>query len=181
MSETRGSEGLVRLGPGQLPAEVQEETRRVILFQACDEWLALPLETVREVQPLDRITRIPTAPAEVRGVLNLRGRVLTLFGLEGCLGIPKGDESDTHVVVLELGDPDLRIGIAVQQIGQVRRIPVSAVGPPAREGASGGLEGVFESEGKVVGLLDLARVFARFLPEWGVTLEPRGVRDLQPR
>jgi len=38
------------------------------------------------------------------------------------------------------------------------------------------MEGVFEMGGQVVGLLDLSRVFARVLLEWGVKAEPRGVR-----
>jgi hypothetical protein len=45
-------------------------------------------------------------------------------------------------------------------------------------GGTGCLEAVFETQGQVVGLLDPARVFARSLPEWGITLEPRGVQDL---
>jgi hypothetical protein len=64
----------------------------------------------------------------------------------------------------------------VQRIVQVRQIPVSAVQPPAREGIAGGFEGVFEMGGQAVGILDLARVFARALPEWGVKVEPRGTR-----
>jgi purine-binding chemotaxis protein CheW len=166
---------LVRLPTAEMPEEVPGEARRVILFQACDEWLALPIAFVREVQPLERVTRVPTAPREVVGILNIRGRVLTLFGLAECLSIPAGVGPCTHVVVLDLGEPELRIGLAVQGIGGVRRIPVSALESPLpRDGGPDCLEGVFEFGGQVVGLLDLARVFARSLSEWGITLETRG-------
>ena len=172
-SETPGA--LVRLPSWDAVEPVPEEVRRVILFRACDEWFALPIGFVREVQPLERVARVPNAPRGVLGILNMRGRVLTLFGLAECLEIPPGDEPCTHVVVLDLGDPELRIGVAVQVIGGVRRIPVSAVeAPPPREGGPECLEGVFEVEGQVVGLLDLMRVFGRSLSEWGVALEPGG-------
>ena len=177
LSERR--DALVRFESGDMAEQAPEEIRRVILFQACDEWFALPIEFAREVQPLGRVIRVPTAPAEIQGVLNLRGRVLTLFGLAACLGISPGTRPDTHIVVLDLGDPELRIGVAVQRIGGVRRVPVSALDPPPlRKGGTGCLEAVFETQGQVVGLLDPARVFARSLPEWGITLEPRGVQDL---
>jgi len=180
MSEPNETQdALIRFESGDLAELAPEEIRRVILFQACDEWFALPIEFAREVQPLDCVIRVPTAPAEVQGVLNIRGRVLTLFGLAACLGISPGTQPDTHVVVLDLGDPELRIGVAAQSIGGVRRVPVSLLDPPPlRGGGIGCLEAVFENQGQVVGLLDPARMFARSLPEWGITLEPRGVQEL---
>jgi purine-binding chemotaxis protein CheW len=179
MSDGSGDEGaLVRLHAWDVAESAQEEMRRVILFQACDEWFALPIAYVREVQPLERVTRVPNAPRAVLGILNIRGRVLTLFGLAECLEIAPGATPRTHVVVLDLGEPELRMGLAVQAIGGVRRIPVSALEPPPpRDGGPDCLEGVFEVEGHVVGLLDLARVFARYLPEWGITLETRGASE----
>lgn len=155
--------------------EAEEERRRLLFFRACDEWFALPLELIREVHPLEGLTRVPHAPAEVLGIINLRGRPYTVFGLAACLGLPSGTEGETHLVVLDLGDADLRIGLAAQEIGQVRDIPVSLIGPPPpREAGQGGLSGVFELEARVVGLLDASRVFGRFLGEWGVKLAARG-------
>jgi chemotaxis signal transduction protein len=76
-------------------------------------------------------------------------------------------------VVLDFADPELHIGLAVQRIAQVCEVPAAAVESASREGV-GALEGVLGVDGRVVGLLDLARVFARHLPEWKVALEPRG-------
>jgi len=122
------------------------------------------------------VTRVPNAPPEILGVLNLRGRILTLFDLAGCLGIPPGTQPSTHAVVLDFADPELCVGLAAQRIAQVREVQASVVRLAAREMAAGGLEGAFEVGGQVVGLLDLSRVFARVLSEWGAKVEPRGTR-----
>ncbi len=164
-------QGLAHLDLERETDEAPEELRRLIVFQACDEWFGIPIEWVREVQPLERVTRVPNAPAGILGILNLRGRVLTVCDLGGCLGIPSGTQPNTHAVVLDFGDPELDVGLAAQQIGQIRRIPASAVEPPPREGA---LEGIFELEGQVVGLLDLPRLLARVLPEGTVRPGARG-------
>jgi purine-binding chemotaxis protein CheW len=179
MSElSEHQESLVRFGTDEVAEQIPEEIRRVILFQACDEWFALPIEFVREVQPLEGVIRVPTAPTEILGVLNIRGRVLTLFGLAACLDVAPGTHPDTHVVVLDLGDPELRIGVAVQRMGGVHRVPLSALEPPPPRGSSPGcLEAIFDARGQVVGLLDPARLFARSLPEWGISLEPRGIQE----
>lgn len=179
MLDGSGDSGaLVRRESADLAEQTPEAVRRLILFQACDEWFALPIAFVREVQPLERVTRVPNAPRDVLGILNIRGRVLTLVGLAECLEISPGGDPSTHVVVLDLGDPEVRIGLAVQRIGGVRRVPVSAVElPPPRDGGPDCLEGVFDVDGQVVGLLDLARVFSRSLPAWGVTLDGRGASE----
>ncbi len=174
MSEIEGP-SLVAVDQEQEADEAPEELRRLIVFRACDEWFSLPIEWVREIQPLERVTRIPNAPTGLLGILNLRGRVLALYDLAGCLGIPPGDQPNTHAVVLDFADPDLGVAIRAQRIAQVRDVPVSAIQTEQRESASG-LEGAFELDNQVVGLLDLNRVFARALPEWGGKLEPRGSR-----
>ncbi len=157
------------------PDEAPEEARRYVLFRSGDEWFGLPIEWVRQIQPLERVIRVPNAPPEVVGIQNVRGRILTLFDLCVCLDIPLGRLPNTHAVVLDLGDPDLFIGLAVQRVGQVQVIPASAVEapPPRPEGASV-LEGVCQWQGQIVSLLDLGRLLARQLQEWGVVLEARG-------
>ncbi len=168
-----GSQALVPLGL-EGTDEAPQEAQRSVLFRACDEWFGLPIEWVREIQPLERVVRVPNAPAEVVGVQNLRGRILTLFELGACLGIPAGRLPNTHAILLDLGDPDLFIGLAVQRVGQVQAIPASAVeAPPPRPDGSGVLEGVCEWKGQIVSLLDLTRLLARQLQEWGVALDAR--------
>ncbi|HYL81910.1 MAG TPA: chemotaxis protein CheW, partial [Candidatus Acidoferrum sp.] len=93
--------------------EVAEDLQRFVLFQSCDEWFGLPIQSVREIHPLERVTRVPNAPKEILGILNLRGRILALFELGRCLGIPKGVGVNTHAVVLDIGDPELQVGFAV--------------------------------------------------------------------
>ena len=121
------------------------------------------------------MTRMPNAPKEILGILNLRGRILALFELGRCLGIPPGAAANTHAVILDVGDPELQVGFAVQRIAQVQRLAPSTIEPPPpREGGPSGVEGVCEVEGQVVSLLDPARIFARSLSEWGVTVEVQG-------
>lgn len=169
-----GTSSLVRFALDPETEAAPEELRRFILFQACDEWLGLPIQWVREIQPLERVTRVPNAAAEILGIVNLRGRVLTVFALAGYLGIPPGEHPESQVIILDVSDPELLVGLAVQRIAHVREVEASAIGaPPFREGSANVLEGVVELDGQVVGLLDLARVFARASGEWGVSLEAR--------
>ncbi len=170
MSELSSVGGaLVPFAPDELAELAPEETRQVIVFEACGERFALPVDAVREIQPLPPVTRVPTAPPEIEGIVNLRGHVLTLFRLSACLRIAADPRPATHAVVLDFHDAELTVGLAVQRLGDVRRVPLSALeAPPPHEQAAAALDAVFEVDGQVVGLLTPLGVVARFLPDWGI-------------
>ena len=159
---------LTRLGAAELAEEPEAslaEQLRLVLFRLADEWFALPIAQVREIQPLAEVTRVPNAPAQILGIVNLRGHVLTLLTLESLLGLPAA-LPHTHALILDLGVPDLYVGVATQGGTEVRRVAASEI--ESSPGGPGGLEGVLEVDGRVVGLLRLGRLLAPWLSEWGV-------------
>src|SRR5512138_1499514 len=135
---------LARRGPLDLvpTGEPAPETRRCICFEVAGEWLALPLRRVREVQPLPPLVRVPNAPPGILGIVNLRGRILTLLALAPALGLAGGDPP-THCMVLDLGQPDPYVGLAVHGTGEVVTVPLAEIQPPpGRDEGPAGLEGI---------------------------------------
>jgi purine-binding chemotaxis protein CheW len=64
---------------------------RHVIFRVEKERYGLPLSSVREVVvPPGRFTRVPRAPAAISGVMNLRGRVVTVVEMRQLLGLPEG-------------------------------------------------------------------------------------------
>ena len=53
-----------------------------------DQLFGLPISRVQDVFIPDRLTRVPLAPPEVAGVLNLRGRIVTAIDMRRRLGLP---------------------------------------------------------------------------------------------
>lgn len=151
-------------GPGggpQLPSLPPEAPRRkVLLFRAAGEWFAMGLDRVREICPRAPITRVPRAPAQVLGVMNLRGRPVVLVDLPHCLGLRAGGADAPQVVLLDLGDPDLAVGVLAERIDQVVEVELRG-GEDA-----GGAEGpeLVEVQGRVATLVDPVRALARALP-----------------
>ena len=156
--------------PGSGPAvsgDLPEAPRRkVLLFRVAGEWFAITLDGVREICSRTAITRVPRAPAPVIGVMNLRGRAVILLDLPRCLGLPAGGGGAPHVVLLDLGDPDLAVGVLADRIDQVVEVelrgPAGALGPDGPGGAEG--PQLVEVEGHVATLLDPMRVLAQALP-----------------
>src|SRR4029077_11024273 len=81
-------------------------------------WFGLPIEYVQDVFTLANITRIPLAGREVAGVLNLRGRIVTVIDLANRLQLDSPSVAKAHRVVgIERGSESL--GILVDRFGEV--------------------------------------------------------------
>lgn len=144
------------------PLSSADRGRLLLLFKSGGEWFGLPIEEVEEVQPLSKITRIPHASGEVLGIMNLRGKVLTLYDLLALLQAPRRPPQEgDQVIVLNL-DPELIVGIVVEGIGQVKEVPLDALESPFQP-RPGPLKGTLDVDGIAVGILDLGKLFAPFL------------------
>src|ERR1700755_2926368 len=82
----------------------------------------LPISRVQDVFMPERLTRVPLASSEIAGVLNLRGRIVTVVNMRARLGLPKADDGAPPMAV----GVDLRgesYGLLIDQIGEVLRLP----------------------------------------------------------
>ena len=82
----------------------------------------LPISRVQDVFMPERTTRVPLASHEIAGVLNLRGRIVTVIDMRARLGLPKAEDGKMPMAV----GVDLRgesYGLMIDQIGEVLRLP----------------------------------------------------------
>lgn len=143
----------------------QEVTLQFITFSLDDELYALPIERIREVIRVQAITRVPQAPAHVRGVHNLRGAILPVLEVRTRLGLsPATLSPSSRIVVAE--SRSKRIGLLVDGVHQVIRIPESSLEPPPAEVKSRLSEhvvGMVPAHERLALLLSLDKLL--FLPE----------------
>lgn len=108
---------------------VTEDARTVLAFGLADERYGVDVMVVRGVRTVDRIVRVPGTQAFYRGVVNVRGQVLTVMDLRVFFDIPVNDEKrvpDELVVVQAAG---LQIGLLAHDIEGVMTIPISEFEP----------------------------------------------------
>jgi purine-binding chemotaxis protein CheW len=108
-----------------------ERTLEVIEFGLGDERFALETGYVREVCPLTDLTPLPCAPLFVRGLVNVRGRIIPVIDLKQFLGLPEEGVTDLHHLLL-IQTADLQFGFLAGTIGGVRNIPLEAIEPSVR-------------------------------------------------
>jgi purine-binding chemotaxis protein CheW len=133
-------------------------------FRLASEVYGLEILKVRELIGLMEITRIPRAPSHVRGVINLRGKVIPVVDLRLKFEMEAADTtSQTVIIVVQLAAEGggLTMGILVDEVLEVRAIPDADVEPPPNlqgQAASSFILGVGKVDKRVIFLLDIDRV-----------------------
>ncbi len=129
------------------------------------EEYGLEILKVQEINGMMDITRVPRTPNYVRGVINLRGRVIPIISLRTKFKMPQVDDTEkTCIIVVQVQYEDdlLTMGIIVDEVSEVLNIADNSIEPPPSFG--GGMEevdfitGMGKLEDKVVILLDIDRV-----------------------
>lgn len=114
-----------------------------LAFQIGDEEYGVGILKVREILKYDELTRIPGAPASVRGVINLRGNVVPVIDLSRKFGL--GDTvvgKFTCIVVVEVDDHGTTntLGVLADAVNQVVDLTAEQVEAPPEFGLDGRLE-----------------------------------------
>lgn len=111
------------------------ETAQYITFKLGDELFAVNVTQVREVLELSQITRVPTAPPYMRGVVNVRGKAIPVADLRLKFGLPlAADTVHSRIVVMELevdGEQTVIGGIA-DSVHEVIELEPGQINPPPR-------------------------------------------------
>lgn len=154
--------------PEDLP-ETRPETW--VSFRLDGETYALPVSHVREIVRVESITRVPGGPREIRGVTNVRGRVIPVVDLRVRLELAATEVTpDSRVLVAEArGRP---IGLLVDAVEAVDRLDLLAVEEPPEEVRTPRSEhvlGVLRDDDDLTILLDVERVLLLDAPSTGDT------------
>lgn len=138
-----------------------EDLDQFVTFTVADQLFGVHVLRVQDILQPEHIASIPLAPAEVRGSINLRGRIVTVIDVRVRLGLEqiRHEQGKEMGVTVEMG-PDLYT-LLVDGIGDVVSLPTDlyektpgTLDPVWREFASG----VYRLEGKLMVVLDIDRL-----------------------
>ncbi len=144
---------------------------QLVVFELGGEAYGINVAYVQSIIPMQEIVTVPGAPAFVEGVVNLRGAVVpvidlrTRFGLLTDTSPESGDKTGRRKLVIVIVEFNkLQVGLIVDKVTEVIKIPETAIEPPSPLLASvdtAYLRGIGKlGDERVVILLDLARVFS---------------------
>ena len=140
-------------------AAVREETREVLVFVLGSEEYGVDILKVQEIRGYEKVTPIPSAPAYLKGVVNLRGIIVPVIDMRIKFGLaePRYD-SFTVVIILRVGGRV--IGVVVDGVSDVVQLSPSDVKAAPALGSvvdSGFLAGLATPGGRMILLLEIEK------------------------
>jgi len=137
-----------------------ESLSKYLTFGLGDEEYGLEILKVREIIGLMQITGVPRTPDFVRGVINLRGKVIPVIDLRLKFNMDEiGDTVQTCIIVVVIGD--MLMGVLVDQVSEVLDIQGKDIEEAPQFGVNIDTEfilGIGKAKGKVIILLDIQKV-----------------------
>jgi purine-binding chemotaxis protein CheW len=168
--------------PAQQQRAAAEATEHLASFYLDREEYGVDVRQVQEIRRVTEITSVPRAPRFIRGVINLRGRILPVLDLRTRLGLGEVATSRAaRIVVVRV--KDRLLGLLVDGASQVLKIPVSQVEPAPEEVVQKGgdyIRGVAKLDDRLIILVDLERLLAYELAADAaptLTVRAAGVED----
>jgi purine-binding chemotaxis protein CheW len=157
---------MTAVAPASHGRRSRSATNKYLTLVLAKEHYGVPILKVQEIIGLQDITPVPRMPSEVRGVLNLRGRVIPVIDMRSRFGLDRGEDTKrTCIVVVQVsnpvaGSPSVIMGVVVDQVSEVQDIPPEQIEPAPALGASvdtAFIAGVGKVGKRVVMLLDIDR------------------------
>lgn len=149
-----------------LPVDLQNELAgKYMSFKLANEEYGLEILKVKEIIGLLPITKLPNTQAHIKGVVNLRGKVIPVLDLRckfAMMSIEPTDQTVIIVVQFDIGGREFVMGIVVDEVLEVLNIDANQIEPPPNLG-SGSYDtafilGIGKHLNRVIFLLDIRRI-----------------------
>ncbi|MFZ0477594.1 MAG: chemotaxis protein CheW [Terriglobales bacterium] len=136
--------------------------RHLVGFTLGRQTFGIPVTALHEIVRVPEITAVPDAPAFLEGVINLRGKIVSVVDLRKRFHMP-ATALDRHSRILVVEHRGRLTGMIVDSTSEVIKIPETEIETPPPMMLEGGLDcvtGLGKHKGRLIVLLDIDRILA---------------------
>ena len=128
---------------------------QVVVFKLKDEQFAVETSKVQSINDIMEITRVPNAPEYIKGLVNLRGNVISLLDINLLLGIEK-DYNQDNIIILEMRDE--LVGITVDLVEEVLDVEEDIIEKVEEVKRNSYIKGIINFKDRIITLIDIDKL-----------------------
>ena len=129
---------------------------QVVVFKLNDEQFAVETARVQSINDIMEITKVPRAPKHIRGLINLRGTIISLLDINMLLEVKKEERGQDNIIILQMENE--LVGITVDQVDEVLDIEEEIIEKMYDEKKKAYVKGVINFKDRIVTLIDIDKL-----------------------
>jgi purine-binding chemotaxis protein CheW len=129
---------------------------QVVIFNLNDEQFAVETVKVQSINDMMQITKVPKAPEYIKGLINLRGNVISLLDINLLLDIDISEETQQSIIILKIGEEN--VGIAVDEVSEVLDVDERIIENLEENKRKSCIKGVINFKERIVTLIDIDKL-----------------------
>jgi len=126
---------------------------QIIVFKLNDEEFAVETSKVQSINDMMKVTHVPAAPDYIKGLINLRGNVISLLDIELLLDVQKKNGEKNNIIILNVKDE--LVGIAVESVSEVMEVKEDQLENITDENNKAYVKAIVNLGSKIVTLIDI--------------------------
>lgn len=131
---------------------------QVVIFTLSNEQFAVETARVQGINDMMEITKVPNAPSYIKGLINLRGNVISLLDINLILNLDKLDTTQNNIIILHMEEE--LVGIVVDKVDEVLEIDEDIIERVEDEQMELYVKGVINFKDRIVTLIDIDKLLA---------------------
>jgi purine-binding chemotaxis protein CheW len=129
---------------------------QVVVFKVNEEQFAVEAAKVQSINDMMEITKVPKSEEYIKGLINLRGTIISLLDINLLLHIEKAEGSQENIIILNLQDES--VGVTVDQVDEVLEIEEELVEKVETDRSKPYIKGVINFKDRIITLIDIAKL-----------------------
>ncbi|APC41184.1 chemotaxis protein CheW [Clostridium estertheticum] len=132
---------------------------QVIVFKVNEEQFAVEASSVQSINDMMEITNVPKSAAYIKGLINLRGNIISLLDINLLLDIEKGSIEQENIIILNLKEES--VGVTVDQVDEVLEIETDLIEKIETDKDKAYIKGIINFKDRIVTLIDIGKLIER--------------------
>ena len=129
---------------------------QVVVFKVNEEQFAVEASKVQSINDMMEITKIPKSAEYIKGLINLRGTIISLLDINLLLDIDKGEGAQENIIILNLNEEF--VGVTVDQVDEVLEIEEEIIEKVEIDKKKTYIKGVINFKDRIITLIDIGRL-----------------------
>jgi len=132
---------------------------QVVVFKVNEEQFAVEASKVQSINDMMEITKVPKSAEYIKGLINLRGTIISLLDINLLLDIEKGDSAQENIIILNLQEEF--VGVTVDQVDEVLEIEENLIEKVETDRTKTYIKGVINFKDRIITLIDISKLIER--------------------